>query len=664
MAGRLQIMMNNRVKFQNVLTLPHWEMLCDKVWPLRVFDTILRSCGQVIFADHPLTGLLMLFALAMLSSAAFFFTLMGASISSLSAFILNEDKFYIQKGIFGFNGALLGIFWSWYFLISVPSVFIFICMAVIITVVQTAMMTLLSYGRYNLPVMSLPAVVAFLFSILLIYWLVFNAGVLWPAQVYIPLGTPLTPLFQIIPQNSQGAWGFAASYKLHIWGLILAGILIHSRINFASAVFFTVSGLIFMMILPHRWMYMGAEVFLGFNILPMSIALFGLFIVANKRVFLYTCLAFFICFGLWFVIADLFLKANLPFLTLPFNLTVIAALMFAKITGAERFGIVTVPLDRVTTPEHILETHKTSFLKDSINQSGIPRQGQYDYKKEGYTGGRLDHLTNRQDIQHILKSKIATLRITRKDIGRFLDIIQGSNKISILSGAGTSTDSGIPDFRGNSSHWRQFGSEDFTYQNFLTRPDVRERYWVMDRHFYRRITTAEPNDIHRAIKHLDEQGKLECVVTQNVDGLFQRAGIDPAKVIEVHGTALRVHCLNCGTVYPRQEIEGILETGAQEPRCQICHGLLKPMTVLMEEDLNQSVLGDALFRICSSELLLVIGTSLQVEPVASIPAIAWQKGVRIIIINLDATSNDSLAEMVVRQQGSAFFKRVMRHLAR
>ncbi|MCX5853184.1 MAG: urea transporter, partial [Deltaproteobacteria bacterium] len=575
--------MNNRVKFHNVLTLSHWEMLCAKVRPLRVIDTILRSCGQVIFADHPLTGLLMLVSMALLSSAAFLFTLTGASISSLSAFLLKEDKFYIAKGIFGFNGALLGIFWSWYFLISVPSIFIFICMAIIITVVQSAMMTLLSYGRYNLPVMSLPAVAVFIFSLLLIYWLVFNAGVLHPLQIYIPLDTPLMPLFQIIPQNTEGVWGLMASYKLHVWGMILAGIFVHSRINFAAAIFFTVSGLIFMMILPHRWVHMGAEVFLGFNILPLSIALFGLLIVASRQAFLYTCLAFFICFGLWFVISDLFLKANLPFLTLPFNLTVIVALMFAKITGVERFGIVTVPLDMVTTPEHILKMHKAALSKAPPRQGGLPRQGQYVYEK---AGSAPNHPNIRHDIQHILREKIAPLRITRKDIERFLDLVCGSNKISVLSGAGTSTESGIPDFRGNSSYWRQYGSEDFTYQNFLTRQDVRERYWAMDRHFYQMITTARPNDIHRAIKCLDEQGKLDCVVTQNVDGLFQRAGVGPSKIIEVHGTALRVSCLNCGTVYPRQELEGILETGEQEPHCQICHGLLKPMTILMGEDLN------------------------------------------------------------------------------
>jgi len=641
--------------------LPHWETLCAKFRPLRIIDTVLRSCGQVIFADHPLTGILMLVALAMLSSAAFLFVLMGASVSSLSAFIFKEDKFYISKGIFGFNGALLGIFWSWYFIVSVPSVFIFMCMAIVTVVVQSAMMSLLSYGRYNLPVMSLPAVAVFLFSLLLIYWLVFNAGVLWPVQVYVPLGTPLTPLVQIIPQNSHGAWGFVASHKLHVWGSILAGIFVHSRINFAATVFFTVSGLIFMMILPHRWMYMGTEVFLGFNILPMAIAIFGLFIVANSRAFLYTCTAFFLCFGYWFVLSELFMRANLPFLTLPFNLTVITALIFAKIAKAERFGIITVPLDRVTTPEDILKTYKISFPETTLQKDGVSRQGEYGHMSAGHSGKIPLYQNIGHGIRHILKSVIASMRNNRKDIVRFLDIIQGVNKISVLSGAGTSTDSGIPDFRGNSSYWKQFGSKDFTYPNFLTRPDIRERYWAMDRHFFRMVTTAVPNDIHRAIKRLDEQGKLECVVTQNVDGLFQRAGIDPAKIIEVHGTALHVHCLNCGIVYPRQEIEGILETGVREPRCQTCHGILKPMTVLMEEDLSQSVLGDALFRVCSSELLLVVGTSLQIEPVASIPLIAWQKGVRIIIINLDTTTKDGLAELIIRRQGAAFFKGVMKH---
>lgn len=620
----------------NTWTLDHWEKLCKKVRPLGFVDIILRSCGQIIFAQHPMTGLCMIVAMAMLSSSSFFFLLAGAAISSLCAFILKEDQFYIRKGIFGFNGAILGIFWSWYFILSFPSAVFFSGMAFLTVIMQSAMMKRISYGRYNLPVMSLPAVIIFLFSLILVYWLVYSAGIINPSSIYITADTISAPLLQVMPQNRPGLIGFIDAYKLHAWGVIFAGIFINSRISFAVGLFFTILGMILITSLPQGRIAMGTGVFLGFNVLPLSIGLLGLFMMIGLRAFLWTVLALPACFGLWMILAQLLSSMNLPFLTLPFNLTVIMTLILAKKMGEAKSGIATVPLDMVTTPEQILKTYITPF-------SEPPKW---------------------ENTRQTLKEAVSRLIISRRDVEQFRDLVEGAKRISILSGAGTSTESGIPDFRSNTAYWRQFGAEDFTYQNFLTRPDIQERYWIMDRQFHKLVAAARPNDLHKAIKKLDDEGKIECIVTQNVDGLFQKAGVDPSKVIEVHGTALNGYCLNCGAIYPRQEIEISLAAGIRIPYCPYCFGLLKPMTILMGEDLNQAILQDALARICSSDLLVIIGTSLQVDPVASMPDVAWQNGVPMVIINLNPTTKDHLARLIIRQAGARFLKKVMRDKTR
>jgi NAD-dependent deacetylase len=325
----------------------------------------------------------------------------------------------------------------------------------------------------------------------------------------------------------------------------------------------------------------------------------------------------------------------IPFLTLPFNLTVIALLISARIINPEISGLFPVRLASVTTPEKILKEHETAY-------------------------NNLNFLKFEYPFRH-LPGPISAMGKTGES-GQFLDIIKSADKISILSGAGTSTDSGIPDFRGNSGFWDNFSAQDFTYQNFMTDIEIRKRYWDMDRLFYRMVMESGPNETHRAVKRLEDMGKLACIVTQNVDGLFQQAGVDPAKVIEVHGTIHRARCINCAKSYRREDITAMLNVSHEMPLCKSCNGHLKPETVLMGETLEKSLIGAALFRILTSDLLIVIGASLMVDPVASIPDLAWQKGVRIIIINLSKTPKDGLADMIIRKNSAKFFKEILNYI--
>ena len=600
----------------------NWQKGCKKHIPFLWTDVILRSYGQVLFADNPLTGICMISAIGIISSRNLFFSFLGAAIASVFAQALRKDKRYILHGIFGFTGVILGIFWSWYFYVTAVSVALFALMVVLAVLLQSAMMKLLSNGRFNLPVMSLPGALIFILFLSVSYALAAK-GVSFP---FISPGAETR-----IPAEPEGLLNILMSYNLHIWGIIFLGILINSRISFGSGLFFVTAGYVLTKTTP-LFSDAGIDLFLGFNILPVAIAMFGVFIVAVKRAFLYSLIAFLLCSALILIFSKYLSPLYIPFLTLPFNLTVIALLIAARIINPEISGLFPVRLASVTTPEKILKEHETAY-------------------------NNLDSLKFVHPFRYVPNPLSA-----KGESRQFLDIIKSADKISILSGAGTSTDSGIPDFRGNSGFWDNFSARDFTYQNFMADNEIRKRYWDMDRIFYRMVMESGPNETHRAAKRLEDMEKLACIVTQNVDGLFQQAGVDPAKVIEVHGTIHRARCINCAKSYRREDIAEMLNGGHEIPSCKNCNDHLKPETVLMGETLEKSVIGEALFRILTSDLLIVIGTSLTVDPVASIPDLAWQKGVKIIIINLSQTPKDGLADMIIRKNSAKFFKEILNYL--
>lgn len=603
----------------------NWQKLCEKHVPFIWTDVILRSYGQVLFADNSLTGICMISAIGIISSRNLVFSFLGAVIASVFARALRKDKRYILHGIFGFTGVMLGIFWSWYFYFSAVSVVLFALMVILAVFLQSAMMKLLSNGRFNLPVMSLPGAFIFILFLSVSYALAAK-GVSFP---FISSGAETR-----ITAEPEGLLNILMSYNLHVWGIIFLGILINSRISFGSGLFFVTAGYLLTITTPF-FTDINRDLFLGFNILPVSVAVLGVFIVATKSAFFYSIFAFLLCSALTLVLNKYLSPLYIPFFTLPFNLTVIALLMLSKTINPESSGLFPVRLASVTTPEKILKEHEAARNSlDSLNFEYPFRHSQGTIYSMGEKG----------------------------ESGRFLDIIKAADKISILSGAGTSTDSGIPDFRGNSGFWDNFSAQDFTYQNFMADIEIRKRYWAMDRIFYRMVMESGPNETHRAIKRIEKMGKLACIVTQNVDGLFQLAGVDPAKVIEIHGTIQRVRCINCATSYRREDITAILNGGCDIPSCKRCNGHLKPETILMGETIEKSLIGEALFRILTSDLLIVIGTSLMVDPVASIPELAWQKGVRIIIINLSKTPKDGLADMIIRKNSAKFFKEILNYL--
>jgi NAD-dependent deacetylase len=228
------------------------------------------------------------------------------------------------------------------------------------------------------------------------------------------------------------------------------------------------------------------------------------------------------------------------------------------------------------------------------------------------------------------------------------EIISRSKNLVVLTGAGISTESGIPDFRSPGGIWTKYDPEEFTYQNFVASRAHRERYWRMSLDIYPVLVAAVPNAAHRAVAELERRGRVRAVITQNIDGLHQQAGSSPERVIEIHGTALSVVCLSCGDRLPREEVQGRVRAGEAAPECRLCGGVLKPATVSFGQAMPERETALAFEHAERAEVFLVIGSSLVVHPAAYLPVRAVESGAKLIIVNLESTPCDRLATVLVR----------------
>lgn len=227
------------------------------------------------------------------------------------------------------------------------------------------------------------------------------------------------------------------------------------------------------------------------------------------------------------------------------------------------------------------------------------------------------------------------------------NLIRSYKKILVFTGAGISTESGIPDFRSVGGIWDKYNPSDFYLQNIISNEDCRRKYWEMSSEYYKIMKNAAPNYAHYSIKRLEDDGKLLAIVTQNIDRLHHRAGIKHEKIIEIHGTAFLVSCLSCGTIYDRDLIEERIVKSEKLPFCDRCSGILKPATVSFGQAMPEDKMNESIAYAHQCDLCLVLGSSLVVYPAASIPETAVDNGARLIIINRDVTSLDHKADVVI-----------------
>ncbi|GAA2444403.1 SIR2 family NAD-dependent protein deacylase [Streptomyces glaucus] len=221
--------------------------------------------------------------------------------------------------------------------------------------------------------------------------------------------------------------------------------------------------------------------------------------------------------------------------------------------------------------------------------------------------------------------------------------------VALLSGAGVSTDSGIPDYRGPNGLWRRDPEAEklVTYEYYMGDPEIRRRSWLMRRES--RALEAEPNAAHRAVAELERSGVPVRVITQNVDGLHQQAGMPARKVLELHGTARDVVCTRCHARGPMEDALARVEAGEADPPCRECGGILKPATVMFGERLDPVVLGEAVAIAKACRVFVAVGTSLQVQPAAGLAGVAADHGARLIVVNAEPTPYDDRADEVIRE---------------
>ncbi len=231
-------------------------------------------------------------------------------------------------------------------------------------------------------------------------------------------------------------------------------------------------------------------------------------------------------------------------------------------------------------------------------------------------------------------------------------MVKETEKILVFSGAGLSTESGIPDFRSPGGLWSKYDPSDFYFDRIVSDEKARIKYWQMSTESYQTMKKAVPNRAHLAIKTLEKRGKLIAIVTQNIDSLHHRAGNSPDKIIEIHGTAFSVSCLKCGKKYDRDEIEQRIQSGVRVPYCDQCSGILKPETISFGQAMPQDKMERAIAYAEECELCIVLGSSLVVYPAASVPAHAVETGAKLMIINRDVTPLDHRADLVIHESVS------------
>jgi NAD-dependent deacetylase len=245
-----------------------------------------------------------------------------------------------------------------------------------------------------------------------------------------------------------------------------------------------------------------------------------------------------------------------------------------------------------------------------------------------------------------------------KKIDDVADMIVRVENTVVFTGAGISTESGIPDFRSPGGIWSRFDPDDFTIQKFLTSPETRRKQWhlLLESGLF---FDAKPNKAHYAIAELEKIGRLNCVITQNIDDLHQKAGNQANNVYELHGNMKRLKCLDCDERYPMEDIVQRFTSEMDVPLCEKCQGILKPDVTFFGEALPEDALNMAMYHSSHCDLFIVVGSSLVVYPAAYMPLYAKEAGAKIVIINMAPTSYDSSADIIINEMAGEIMEKIV-----
>jgi len=231
-------------------------------------------------------------------------------------------------------------------------------------------------------------------------------------------------------------------------------------------------------------------------------------------------------------------------------------------------------------------------------------------------------------------------------ISELRKLLAESRRVVFFTGAGISTESGIPDFRSPGGLWNQYRPIEFG--EFMASAEARKEYWRRKIETDKVLLVAQPNRGHRAIAKLIETGKASAVITQNIDGLHQASGIPAGKVIELHGNTTYATCLDCGERYELEPIKQAFVTDGALPECTACMGIIKPATIAFGQAMPQGPMHQAEIETVACDLFISVGSSLVVYPAAGFPALAHEQGASLVIVNREPTPLDGMARMTIR----------------
>ncbi|MFC2061661.1 NAD-dependent deacetylase [Elusimicrobiota bacterium] len=234
--------------------------------------------------------------------------------------------------------------------------------------------------------------------------------------------------------------------------------------------------------------------------------------------------------------------------------------------------------------------------------------------------------------------------MSTEQITNFKSIVDKSSRIVGFTGAGISTESGIPDYRSKGGIWEQF--QPVYFDEFISDESKRLLYWQRKQEQWGGISSAKPNPGHMFFKELYDSGKLSGLITQNIDGLHEKSGIPRDIIINLHGTTLDVICLECGCIISSEEIFADMDLDSGVPLCRECNGLLKPNTISFGQQLNAEDIRKAGEMVTDCDLMIIMGSTLIVQPAASFPVAAKQNGAMVALVNLSETPLDDLADFV------------------
>ena len=246
--------------------------------------------------------------------------------------------------------------------------------------------------------------------------------------------------------------------------------------------------------------------------------------------------------------------------------------------------------------------------------------------------------------------------MNQKLLDKARSLIEKSSFIVAFTGAGISTESGIPDFRSPGGLWDRYDPMVYgEYNSFLRTP---EKFWTMHSELSETVSNAQPNPAHLALVELEKKtGKLKAVITQNIDFLHQRAG--NTNIYELHGSGETAKCLDCKAVYSHKTVELLLKT-VKVPRCSECNGLIKPDVILFNEPLPFGIFLKARGLVEEADLLIIIGSSLNVYPAASLPLIAQRTGAKIIVVDVESTYLENYADVFLKGKAGTILPKLIK----